>query len=111
MSLALMSVTGGVGRPSLRPFDGHLNLKCCTNVRSIVELGYSIPLFSPRKNCVYMRYIVKCNTKSYWFILGLATNELCLQDLDDWWVGIPMSDGPCSSGSNWCMLTWQLPGG
>jgi len=31
-----------------------------------------------------MMYIVKCNNEFYWFILGLATDELCLQD---WMTG------------------------
>jgi len=31
-----------------------------------------------------MMYIVKCSNKFYWFILGIATDELCLQD---WMTG------------------------
>jgi len=47
---ALHLWVGGVGRVSMHPFNWHVNLKCYTNIRSIVEPGYSIPLFPHRKN-------------------------------------------------------------
>lgn len=59
-----------------------------------------------------MKFIIKHNNKLFSVNLCALPHEdtvLCLQCWPTGGLGVPQRDGSRSSGSGWCVLTWQLP--